>query len=221
MKKVILIILVSIFALNCSKDTSSRNTKVEEQEQSTDGGEQSENQDSDNPTTSNTIKIEIDGLDEIDYSEIQVFTPNGLSELKDDGSFESEFKNGDIEKLPLIFVDDTTLLVGNNAVPVIKRDTRQRHAMITNGSEDQAHRDRFKFARSAGAQTAVFVLVQLVFHQLDRFDVIRAQQFDWRHQKPDHDLPRFFLDFVLRILFQQLIIAFRRAIITFEQVLAA
>ena len=107
MKKVILIILVSIFALNCSKDTSSRNTKVEEQEQSTDGGEQSENQDSDNPTTSNTIKIEIDGLDEIDYSEIQVFTPNGLSELKDDGSFESEFKNRDIEKLPLIFVDDT------------------------------------------------------------------------------------------------------------------
>ncbi|MDP2524559.1 thrombospondin type 3 repeat-containing protein [Maribacter dokdonensis] len=106
MKKIILIILVSIFVLNCSKDTNSSNSQVENQEESNDDSSGNENQDPDNPTTTNTIKIEVNGLDEIDYSKIQVFTPNGLSEIKNDGSFKSEFENGDIEKLPLVFIDD-------------------------------------------------------------------------------------------------------------------
>lgn len=73
MKKVILIILLSIFALNCSKDTNSSNPNVDDQEQTDNENDGNENQDS-NESSDNLnidINLQLSGLP-LEIFEVQI-----------------------------------------------------------------------------------------------------------------------------------------------------
>lgn len=111
MKKAILIILITFFTLNCSKDTNSSTPKTENEEQSS-NGDLEENQGSETPQPSIVIKFEVDGLTSFDFQNAEAVSLTSNIPISDNGSFENSFIDKENGNQPILISIGDDILAG-------------------------------------------------------------------------------------------------------------
>jgi len=118
-------------------------------------------------------------------------------------------------------VHDASPVVGDDAAGAVEGHARQGDAVVADGAEDHPDPDDLVIVGVARAHLAVALVADFVLDELDSLDAISPHDLDRRHEEAQRDRFRLVGGWILRDVFQRLIIPLGVAIRAGENVFLA
>lgn len=124
MKKPLLFVLLLFFAISCKKDDgpSSVVDPIDPVGMSDDAPADEENEEQSISITEEIMELNLDGLEDVDFSKLQALSPYGESDLDADGNFKQYTNNNENVYQPILIIEGEDVVFGYDPKSLIENE---------------------------------------------------------------------------------------------------